>query len=203
MAQLNRMQLERRRDPQPWGWAESLGVLVLFLIYALMVVQLARAIANLLARDGFTFGPRAALFRSSLGILTGDAGAGLPPHHRYAGTTLLAVVLVLVLVAASVLYVWGLIWCLREWGPLRVMGMATRADTERVLGRTRVSKAAPVIRPDLYGRRSEDELPFEDMTPPQLSVEVDSSPLGRGLPPRFLPVRDTVTLRRHTQDAIR
>jgi len=40
---------------------------------------------------------------------------------------------------------------LDRWGPGRLQGMATRAEAELLLGRTRLRKHAKVIRPDLYG----------------------------------------------------
>ena len=41
---------------------------------------------------------------------------------------------------------------LDRWGPGRIQGMATRAEAERLLGRTRLRKVAAVVRPDLYGK---------------------------------------------------
>jgi hypothetical protein len=50
--------------------------------------------------------------------------------------------------------VWALVVCLRRWGPYRPQGMASRAEAEALLGRTRLRKVAPVVRPDMYDRRS-------------------------------------------------
>lgn len=51
-----------------------------------------------------------------------------------------------------VLLGWALKVGLDRWGPRRVRSMATRAQAEQMLGRTRLRKASAVVRPDLYGK---------------------------------------------------
>ena len=48
---------------------------------------------------------------------------------------------------------WAFKTGLDRWGPHRVQGMATRAEAEQMLGRTRLRKASAVVRPDLYGKQ--------------------------------------------------
>ena len=40
----------------------------------------------------------------------------------------------------------------QRWGPGRMMGMATAAEAETLLGITRLRKVAKYVRPDLHGR---------------------------------------------------
>jgi len=39
---------------------------------------------------------------------------------------------------------------LDRWGPGRTHGMASKAEAEQLLGRTRLRRAAEVVRPDLH-----------------------------------------------------
>ena len=55
----------------------------------------------------------------------------------------------LLLVVAAV--GWAVKFGLDRWGPARLRGMATAAEAEVLLGRTRLRRHAKVIRPDLYG----------------------------------------------------
>ena len=41
---------------------------------------------------------------------------------------------------------------MRQWGPARVRGMASRAEADALLGLQRLRKVAPVVRPDLHGK---------------------------------------------------
>ena len=59
----------------------------------------------------------------------------------------------LVEVAAIVLTGWAVVAGMRQWGPARVSGMATRAEAETLLGVARLRRVAPVIRPDLNDKR--------------------------------------------------
>ena len=58
---------------------------------------------------------------------------------------------------APPLVVWAIAYALGRWGPSRVLGMATPADAEDLLGLTRLRRNAAIIRPDLHapkrGRR--------------------------------------------------
>ena len=121
----------------------------------LLGVQLGRSAANLLAGNGWVFVDRAALFTSLPGIVSGHADAGLGPLSRPPGPAVLwgsicAVEGIILVICAA-----GLKWGLGRWGPGRLHGVATRAEAEALLGRTRLRKHAKVIRPDLYGASRE------------------------------------------------
>lgn len=150
-----RLQYDRRVDKVPLTWElPTLGFLGYIFVF-LLLTQVARVIANLFVGDGITWPPAVKLMPSSIGILTGDAAAGLthPPAH-VASTTFLIVCLVVVELIALAVLTWLIFWALSMWGPQRMLGMATRTNAETVLGVSRLRRQAAVIRPDLYGPRS-------------------------------------------------
>jgi len=59
---------------------------------------------------------------------------------------------VVVEVVTVMLIVWAVIAGMRQWGPARVRGMATRAEADTLLGLQRLRKVAPIVRPDLQGK---------------------------------------------------
>ncbi|MEO3936741.1 hypothetical protein V3N99_08270 [Dermatophilaceae bacterium Soc4.6] len=143
-------------------------MIVFVLVLLVLGVQVGRSLANAAAGTGWVFVDRLHLFTSVAGVVSGDAGAGLtgpagvPGPARTAGTAgragtagpglLWAGIGVVELVlltgcVAAVKHGWD------RWGPTRMQGMATRAQAEALLGRTRLRQHAPVIRPDLYGAR--------------------------------------------------
>lgn len=93
--------------------------------------------------------PHPELFTAIPDILGGDARAGLDPGAS-ASPALLYTCLVAVELLALVLIVWAVIGGMRQWGPARVRGMATRAEADTLLGLGRLRKVAPVVRPDLH-----------------------------------------------------
>ena len=149
------MQRSRRTNPYPFTWEIPLALVVAVLFLLLMGVQIGRSAANLLAGNGWVFVDRAALFTSLPGIVSGHADAGLGPLSRPPGPAVLwgsicAVEGIILVICAA-----GLKWGLGRWGPGRLHGVATRAEAEALLGRTRLRKHAKVIRPDLYGASRE------------------------------------------------
>ena len=149
------MQRSRRTNPYPFTWEIPLALVVAGLFLLLLGVQLGRSAANLLAGNGWVFVDRAALFTSLPGIVSGHADAGLGPLSRPPGPAVLwgsicAVEGIILVICAA-----GLKWGLGRWGPGRLHGVATRAEAEALLGRTRLRKHAKVIRPDLYGASRE------------------------------------------------
>ena len=149
------MQRSRRTNPYPFTWEIPLALVVAVLFLLLMGVQLGRSAANLLAGNGWVFVDRPALFTSLPGIVSGHADAGLGPLSRPPGPAVLwgsicAVEGIILVICAA-----GLKWGLGRWGPGRLHGVATRAEAEALLGRTRLRKHAKVIRPDLYGASRE------------------------------------------------
>ena len=147
-------QQARRRDPYPWTWELPLSVVLLVLLVAGLAAHLGRAVANRAAGAGWVFPDRADLFTSLPGLLAGDAAAGLPETTGPMATAnavlaWIGVVELLVLAAVLVaLKVW-----LGRWGPGRMQGMASRHEAEQLLGRSRLRRNAPIIRPDLHPTR--------------------------------------------------
>lgn len=145
------MQRSRRRDPIPWTWEIPAAVVLVTLLALTLGVQAGRSVANLLAGAGWVWVSSAALFTSVPGIVRGDAGAGLTGTSGVAGQHLLWACVVLVELAVIVSTCWVAKVALDRWGPNRLRGMATREEAEKLLGRSRLRKVAPVVRPDLYG----------------------------------------------------
>ena len=163
------MQRERRRDPYPWSWEPPLAIGIGVLLLATAGIQLGRSLANLVAGAGWTWptsatarasgpfpSPMGSAFWSSLpGVLAGHTDAGLPQgapaSHLAAPAVLWAC-----LVASELLLLAGCGWVVargyQRWGPGRMLGMATAAEAEAVLGITRLRKVAQYVRPDLHGR---------------------------------------------------
>ena len=147
-------QQARRRDPYPWTWELPLGLVVAVLLVAALAAHLGRALANLTAGAGWAIPKRTELFTSLPGLLSGDAAAGLTKTTGpvATATALLAwIVAVELLVLAAVLV--ALKVGLGRWGPGRMQGMASRREAEQLLGRSRLRRNAPIIRPDLYPSR--------------------------------------------------
>lgn len=185
------MQRERRRDPYPWTWEPALVVGVMVVLGLACGVQVGRSLANLLAGAGWTWpdvpssattGPGSgtgggtggdallpapsvfggAFWRSVPRVLAGDSTAGLArPPDGAAGPGALWVCVVAVELLVIAALVWVAAAGLRRWGPGRVRGMATRVETEQLLGVTRMRSVAAIVRPDLYGasvsRRAYDD----------------------------------------------
>ena len=145
------MQRSRRTNPYPHTWEiPILGILALLLIL-LLGLQAGRSMANLLAGNGWAFVPREGLFSSLGGIVGGDAASGLTELTEPASVGLMWTCIAVLEVAALVGCGWVGKWALDRWGPGRLQGMATTAQAEALLGRTRLRRHAKVIRPDLYG----------------------------------------------------
>ncbi len=149
------MQQSRRTTPYPYTWEIPLTATLTVVLTLVLAAHTARALANVFAGAGWDFTPQAELFTALAGILGGDARAGLGPGAS-ASPALLYTCLVLVEVIAVVLIVWAVIAGMRQWGPARVRGMATRAEADTLLGLQRLRSVAPVVRPDLHrkGARS-------------------------------------------------
>ena len=167
------MQRERRHDPYPWTWEPAALVGLLVVLGLVLGVQLGRSLANLIAGAGWTWpaaaatsaassGPDvpspvgASFWLSLLGVLSGDAGAGLaePTPHGLAGPGLVWTSVAATEAAILTVLVWAGVQAYLRWGPGRLRGMATRAEAEAILGVTRVRKVAVIVRPDLYGKHA-------------------------------------------------
>ena len=145
------MQRTRRTTPYPFTWEIPVGTLLAVLLALVLGVQAGRSLANLVAGNGWVFVDRAALFTTLGPLLGGQAGAGLPTVARPASTGMLWTCIGLVELIVAATTGSAAKYGLDHWGPARLRGMATAAEAEALLGRTRLRQHAKVIRPDLYG----------------------------------------------------
>ena len=194
MAVRERMQVARRHDPYPWTWEPFALWALMLLMVLLLGIQVGRGLANWFAGAGFTWPLAKNVVTSIFGVIGGDPAAGLAHPHRLGHLAspgalhgwLIGTELVLV-----VAYGVATFYVLRTWGPWRVLGMASREDAERLLGRTRLRKVAGVVRPDLYGSKQSAAVQQVVYRDAEAGFESESSSLGRGLSKRFLPVRNS------------
>ncbi len=147
------MQQQRRHTPHPLTWEVPAGLCAAAALVAIFGVHLGRTAANLVTGHGWGWPAREELFASLPGLLTGDANAGLA-NPIGAGAAVVPLWTCIAIAELGVLI--GLGWALKQgldrWGPHRLKGMATRAQVEQTLGRTRLRKVAGVVRPDLHGK---------------------------------------------------
>lgn len=141
-------QQERRRTPYPLTWEPLLAALLVVLVALAIGVHVGRGAALLVAGVGWRWPEPALLFRSLPAVLGGDPSAGLahpvPPVQGLSlAITVVEVILLAVLTAVG-------LWAMRRWGPQRLRGVASVAECEALLGRSRLWKARRIIRPDLY-----------------------------------------------------
>ena len=133
-----------------------MGIGLIWVLGSFLALPAGQGLAFALSGDGFVW-PGPELGRSLLGLLTGEAGRGLPPGLQAAvpptGLVYAAAVIVeLGLASAAVI---GLSWWWRTVGPLAQFGMAARQEVADVLGRRQLMRRRKTIRPDLVdGGRS-------------------------------------------------
>lgn len=214
------MQRERRRDPYPWTWEIPVVVALAGGLALITGLQLGRSLANLVAGAGWTWpnpvtatgagqftSPIGNAFWTSLpGVVTGDSGAGLTQQEarngRLAGPSLTWGCLAVTELALVLALGWLVIFILQRWGPGRMRGMATAAEAERILGVTRLRKAAGILRPDLHGKHAHPApTPSLDRpagrvqrapSDPSLGAAEQPGPqVGRGLSPWLVAGRGT------------
>lgn len=145
------MQRSRRTTPYPSTWEIPVGAVLAVTLVLVVAAHTARSLALALVGAGWTWTSQAQLFTALPGMLGGDSRAGLGPGPA-ASPALLYTCLVAAELLAIVLIGWAVIAGLRQWGPARVRGMATRAEAGTLLGVGRLRKVAPVVRPDLLGK---------------------------------------------------
>ena len=147
------MQRSRRGDPYPFTWEIPAASIASVLLVLVLGIHIGRAVANLLAGAGWGWPAQGELFRSLPATPAGACSAGptgTPPGHG--GPTTLWGWMGAVELRLLHRLGWALKIGLDRWGPHRVQGMATRAQAERMRGRSRLRKTSAVIRPDLYGK---------------------------------------------------
>ncbi len=146
-------QRERRTDPYPLTWEIPSAIFAGSLLALVLGVHLGRGVANLVAGADWVWPAPTRLFPSAVGVLQGDAAAGLNRVAPLAIPDALLVWVFAVELAVMAAYV-VLIWlCLHRWGPNRTLGVASVDEARRLLGRQRLPAAGKVIRPDLYRRK--------------------------------------------------
>ena len=146
-------QRERRADPYPLTWEIPAAIFAGSLLALVLGSHLGRGAANLAAGAVWAWPAPTRLFPSAIGILQGDAGAGLNGVAPLATPGALLVWVFAVELAVMAAYV-VLIWlCLHRWGPNRTLGVASVDEARRLLGRQRLYAVGKVVRPDLYGSK--------------------------------------------------
>ncbi|WP_232550086.1 hypothetical protein [Propioniciclava soli] len=148
------MQQQRRHNPYPTTWEIPAGITIAAAAVLLYGVHLGRALATLLAGHGWHWPAPTELVTSIPAVLAGNPHAGLPvgalPPAASAPVLACVIALEVVLLAgiiATTAWGWG------RWGPGRMLGMATPAQVENVLGVSRLRKVRHIIRPDLYPKK--------------------------------------------------
>jgi type IV secretion system protein VirD4 len=138
-----------RADVGPSSWEGPAAAGLTWLTGAALLLPAGRGIAAALAGSGWVWPAEPAALLASLGgLLTGDVAAGLDGAQARALPAAAAVyagiggALLLFLGASG-----AAAWAARPLLTART-GMATRAEAERVLGRSRLRRVAPVVRPD-------------------------------------------------------
>lgn len=144
------MQRTRRTTPYPFTWEIPVGIVLGLLLALVLGLQVGRSLANLVAGNGWVFVDRMDLFTTLGPLLGGRAGGALPAVTHPASAELYWTCIVLVELLLVVAIGWAVKLGLDRWGPARLRGMATVAEAEALLGRTRLRRHAKVIRPDLY-----------------------------------------------------
>ena len=145
------MQRARRTTPYPFTWEIPVGIVSAVLLVLVLGVQVGRSLANFVAGNGWLFVDRIALFTTLGPLLRGQANAGLSTVVSPASAVLLWTCIGIVELLLLTAIAWAVKVGLDRWGPSRLRGMATAAEAEALLGRTRLRRHAKVIRPDLYG----------------------------------------------------
>ncbi|WP_029429690.1 type IV secretory system conjugative DNA transfer family protein [Blastococcus sp. URHD0036] len=148
------MTLDRSRaDVGPASWELPAAAALTWLTGTGLLLPAARAIAALATGRGWLWpATPEAVVHSIGGLITGNPTAGLteaqilasPPGGVVYATVLLSVLTYLALSG-------GAVWVIgvRMGGG---QGMATRSEVDDVLGRHRLRRVAPVVRPDLHRR---------------------------------------------------
>ena len=150
---------KRRRDPTPMaqGWEIPVVVIGLALIMVVLAALAGIGIAAALFGGGWVW-PHGTdtITRTLGGILSGHLCRGLPPAdaRRLAAT---AVTYLCVGLCELVVVVGTVAVAVAISKRMRNDGMATRRDTELVLGLGELRSARAIIRPDLFGAGAADQ----------------------------------------------
>jgi hypothetical protein len=151
--------LFQRREPNivSEGWEIPLLVATCLAVMLVLAALLGLAAASALFGHGWAWPAGDAITRTVGGLLAGQPGRGLPPDTRSEMPNahivygcIAATELVAVAVATSV----GVVYARNRLPNDARGGMASRREAGDVLGVRRLRKAAAVIRPDLYCKKT-------------------------------------------------
>ncbi|RBY97557.1 hypothetical protein DQ237_01005 [Blastococcus sp. TF02-8] len=142
-----------RADVGPASWEVPAAAALAWLAVLALLLPAGRGVAAMIAGGGWVWPTDGAALAASVGgLLVGDPDTGLDAAHAAAlpGTPAVYAVIAVLLVAFLVASGAAL------WAGRRVLGaptgMADRSQVEQVLGRSRLRRAAAVVRPDLPAR---------------------------------------------------
>ena len=142
---------QRSPDPYPWTFEIPLAAIAAVSLETVLAVQVGRSVTVAVSGQGWRWPAAASLIVSTGQVLAGHAAAGLPGTRDTDPVSLWLAVIITELLALSASTAVG-VWWWRRWGPTALRGVATGAEVEALLGRSRLRRARAVVRPDL-GKR--------------------------------------------------
>lgn len=144
--------MRREADPYPWSWELPAVCLAVGICVALVALHVGRSLAFAIDGRGWVWPAPDQLLTSVPHLLAGQTTAGLGSAVAPVTPSLVAVGIAgTELVAFSLLgfITWQL---LVRFGPNAPRGVASPAEANRLLGRSRLSRVRKVVRPDLCAR---------------------------------------------------
>jgi hypothetical protein len=152
---------DRARDISSLTWEPPVAIAAGTFIVSALSLPLAQALVSLVCGGGWAWPSIPArpglppILSGVTGLMHGHPGRGLTPaqaQHLPSATVIYAAAFILESIALTCL-----VAIVRYWwstaGPGSYSGMATKSDTEHVLGITRLQDNAAIIRPDLQQPR--------------------------------------------------
>ena len=139
---------QRSHDPYPWTFEIPLSICTAVTVVICLAAQAGRSLAVALSGQGWRWPTPENLLASLAGIVRGHASAGLSGITDVNPVALwLAIGLSEAVALAGCLWLGRAGW--RRWGSHALRGVATAAEVDQLLGTSRLSKARPIVRPDL------------------------------------------------------
>jgi hypothetical protein len=141
--------MRREADPYPWSWELPAVCFAVVLCIALTALHAGRSIAFAVAGRGWVWPAPDQLLTSVPHLLAGQTTSGLGAAVVPVAPSLVAVGMAgmeLIAFSGLGLLSWQL---LVRFGPNALRGVASSAEANRLLGRSRLSRARKVVRPDL------------------------------------------------------
>lgn len=141
--------VRREADPYPWSWELPAVCLAVVVCVALAALHAGRSLAFAVAGRGWVWPAPDHLLTSVPNLLAGQTTSGLGTAVAPVTPLLVAVGIAgteLIAFSGLGLLSWQL---LIRFGPTAVRGVASSAEVNRLLGRSRLSRVRKVVRPDL------------------------------------------------------